>query len=159
MKKAFLLIPPVLAALVLQACATGLPEIPGLSSGRYSDEQLIAAVLDDVHAGMESKRIYKVLAHVSQSYLDEQGRDHQQIREYLSEIMSRYRLIRITRARPKILVQGDRARALETFGTIAEPHNASETPSLHLQGHVSVFLERIEGKWKIVEWGGISQTW
>ncbi len=144
------------APLLCVGCAQNLPvELPGLSTEKLSDEEQIAALLQDVYNGMQSKRVYKVLAHVSESYLDVEGRDYEAIRKYLTEVMRSYRTIRITRTRPKILVQGDRARAIETFGTIAEPANRSTTPTIDLQGQVAVYLERVSGEWKIVEWGVI----
>ena len=145
-----------LVCLAFAGCQSNIPvNIPGLTSSGPSDEEQIAAVLNDVHRGMETKRIYKVLAHVSQNYLDEQGRNYADIREYLQGIMRDYREIRITRGRPRILVYQDRARAVEAFGTIAEPHDPVNGLPVNLQGHVSVYLERIGGAWKIVEWGRI----
>ncbi|MBI2422196.1 MAG: nuclear transport factor 2 family protein [Candidatus Hydrogenedentes bacterium] len=140
--------------LSLTGCEQQLPvDIPGLNTARMTDEQQIAAVLDDVHRGMESKRIYKVLAHVSPSYQDIEGRNYEIMREYLSGIMRDYRNITIRRTRPRILVHGDRARAVETFGTVAEPFNTETTQPLNIQGSLSVYLEREGDEWKIIEWG------
>ncbi len=151
---------PIAALLVasLLAGCESTPILPPVLSGlgpqpRISDQAQITAILEDVHAGMQGKRIYKVLAHVSHNYLDRAGRDHAGIRSYLQGIMKRYRTIRITRARPRILIHGDRARAMESFGTIAEPYNMANDASINIQGQVSVYLERVEGAWKIVEWG------
>jgi hypothetical protein len=140
------------------ACLTGCPkslpmDIPGVSGNRMSDEEQISLLLDDVQTGMESGKIYKILAHVSQSYHDEEGRDFEAIRNYLSEILRAYRDIKVTRAPPRIVVQGDRARAMETFGTVAEPLNTAEYPPINLQGQVPVYLERVNGKWYVTEWG------
>lgn len=147
-----LLILVLLVAVCAAGCNTvdvGLPML----GGKATDEEQIAALLNDVHKGMESRRIYKVLAHVSSNYYDGAGRDHEAIREYLSEIMRKYREIRITRTRPRIVVHGARARAFEAFGTIAEPFDMTDDPPLNLQGQVSVYLEKENGVWKIVEWG------
>lgn len=136
-------------------CNSTLPKVvPGLPA-ELSDEEQIATVLDEVHAGMQSLRPYKVLAHLSPSYLDQEGRDYAAIRDYVTEILRKYRDIRITRVRPLILVQGDRARAIETFGTVAQPYDASKDPVINLQGQVSVYLERVNNQWMIVEWGPI----
>lgn len=137
---------------LLCACDTPGVEIPGLSGTRVSDQEQIAAVLDDVHRGMESRRIYKVLAHVSQGYNDLAGRDREGIEAYLADFFNRYREIRITRARPRIQVQGDRAQALETFGTRAEAVNDGDI-NIHVQGEVVVSLRRESGEWRITEWG------
>jgi hypothetical protein len=147
----------LVAAGLLAGCES-TPNLPpvltgGASQPSISDHAQITAILDDVHAGMQGKRIYKVLAHVSHNYLDRAGRDQAGIRAYLQGIMKRYRTIRITRARPRILIHGDRARAMEAFGTIAEPYNMTDDGSINIQGQVSVYLERVEGAWKIVEWG------
>jgi hypothetical protein len=146
----------VTMTLLLAGCAgTGTTlSIPGVG-GKPSDEQRIAAILNDVHKGMEGKKVFKVLAHVSRAYQDMEGRDYDGVREYLASLMRGYRSIRITRTPPKILVQGDRARAVETFGTIAEPFEVQENPPINLQGTVLVYLQREAEGWKIVEWGAL----
>jgi len=144
----------VLALFAQEGCQKTLASInlPGLGSARVSDEEQIAAVLNDAQDGLQSRRVFKVLAHVSENYLDQDGRNYEGIRDYVQSIMKAYRSVRITRTRPRILVHGDRARAVEAFGTIAEPLDINGAP-LNLQGHVSVYLERTGGAWKIVEWG------
>ncbi|MBI2432519.1 MAG: hypothetical protein HYV26_06580 [Candidatus Hydrogenedentes bacterium] len=144
----------VCGTLALAACQSDLGvELPALSLPRATDEEQIALVLNDVQTGMQTKRIFKVLAHVSRSYRDGEGRDYDGIRNYLSEIFRAYRTIKITRTNPRIVVEGDRARAIETFGTIAEPMETSTLPPINLQGQVSVYLERAKDTWLIVEWG------
>lgn len=145
-------------ALLGTACRTpipvdipGVPDIPGLTS-RLSDEQQIAAVLDDVHRGMQTRSIYKILAHVSRNYRDAEGRDYDALQADLNEFFKRYRDIRITRVSPNVLVQGDQARVVETFGTTAKPVDTERDLELFLQGQVTVMMERVEGKWKIREW-------
>jgi hypothetical protein len=144
----------VLLAVVLTAgCPKRFPmDIPGVTAPRASDEMRIAAVLNDVDEGMRQRRIFKVLAHVSRTYHDDEGRNYQGIQEYLKTVFDKYRSIRITRVPPQIVVQGDRARATETFGTIAEPVDAQEMPPVNLQGQVLVYLERTNGQWLITEW-------
>lgn len=133
-------------------CDRELPvQIPGVSE-RVRDEDRIAAVLNDVARGMESKRVYRVLSHVSKEYRDQEGRDYDAIRDYLAEIMKRYRQIRITRMKPKIAVQGDKARAIEAFGTMAEPVDSRAGTPLNVQGQVTVYLEKVDDAWRIVEW-------
>lgn len=147
---ALLLMPVIL----LPACQTlGDVELPYLTNSSVSDEQEIARILDDVQRGMETKRIYKVLAHVSRNYQDAEGRDYDDIVAYLQAIFKRYRDIQITRIPPKVLVQGDRARAIETFGTIANSQDASADIPIHLQGQVRVYFEKAGDRWLITEWG------
>jgi hypothetical protein len=148
---------PVFSVLVVcSACRSNLPvEIPGLLSAKLSDEAQIELVLDDVHQGMETRRIYKVLAHVSRNYRDLGGRDYEGIQEYLKEVFASYREIRITRVRPRIIVDGHRARAIETFGTTAKPKDLPDRPFINLQGQVTVYLEKTNEAWQIVEWGAL----
>lgn len=143
--------------MVISGCAaTGatLTTLPGVG-GKATDEQQIAALLNDVHKGMEGKKVFKVLAHVSKAYRDTEGRDYDAMRKYLADIMKGYRSIRITRTPPRILVQGKRARAVETFGTVAETFEPQDNPPINLQGTVMVYLQREPEGWKIVEWGAL----
>ena len=57
---------------VLGGCASGGVnlDIPGLS-GKVSDEEQIARLLEDVHLGMETRKVSKIMRHVSPNYLDE----------------------------------------------------------------------------------------
>ncbi|HNR32911.1 MAG TPA: nuclear transport factor 2 family protein [Candidatus Hydrogenedentes bacterium] len=137
--------------LTVAACQSTLP-IPGLGA-KATDEEKIAVVLDDVQRGVETGKVYKVLAHVSPRYHDAQGRDYEDIREYLEFIRRSYRNVRITRTRPRIVVEGDTARALEAFGTIAESQDPDAAPPVNVQGQVTVHLVREDGEWKICEWG------
>lgn len=143
----------ILLATMASTCNQELPVgIPGLSQPDVSDEEQLTRLLNDVHEGMEKRRIYKVLAHVSTSYQDAEGRDYEAIQEYLSALFKNYRAIRITRGRPIITVQGNQASAVETFGTQAEPFAKSAYRPVNLQGRVTVSLERVGQTWKITEW-------
>lgn len=159
MRKVLLCAMSVVLALSAGCASSRLDELPGikeltrLSGLRASDEERIAAVLNDVHRGMEARRIYKVLAHVSRNYHDAEGRDYEAMEAYLKEAFKNYREIRITRVVPRIVVKGNRARAIETFGTVAEPADPASDPPINLQGQVSVSLEKADGRWQIVEWG------
>lgn len=142
------------AAWMFMACAKDVSSLKtSLPLVRMTDEDRVAAVLDDVAVGMESRRIYKILAHVSSSYLDQEGRDYEAMQEYLGYILKSYVDIKVTRTRPKILVLGDRARAVETFGTVAKPRDERKDPPINIQGQVAVYLERADDSWQIVEWG------
>lgn len=144
----------LVAAVSPRGCLNKIPvDIPGVTTQGPSDEEQINNVLDDVHRGMQARRVYKVLAHVSKTYLDDDGRDYAAIERYLTELFRGYKVIEITRVRPKVIVQGDSARAMETFGTRAEPFNAGENRPIELRGRMNIYLEKINGKWMIVEWG------
>lgn len=129
-------------------------ELPLIGPGP-DDEAQIEAVLEDVQRGLHTRRIYKVLAHVSRSYKDEAGRDYAGIEQYLNDLFKNYREIRVTRARPQLFISGDRARVVETFGTRAEPFDSSNYPPIDLHGQVNVYLERSDAGWKIIEWGRV----
>lgn len=152
----------VFLAGLLVVCAAGcgstgvqMPTLSDISLQRTPDDVQIATLLQDVHNGMETRRIFKVLAHVSRNYRDQAGRDYNGMQAYLQDFFERYRDISITRAKTQIQVQGDQARALETFGTRARAANPNQDIDIHLQGQVTVNLERVEGQWKIVEWGSL----
>lgn len=154
--KALILVLCGVSGLLLAGCGGGGVNlnIPGLSQ-QATDEEQIVKVLNAVQVGMETRKVGKIMAHVSPNYLDQEGRDYEGIRKYLNHIMSNYRDIDINRSAPRIAVQGDRARVLEAFGTLGAPGNP-RTPPVTLQGQVSVYLERTDKGWKIVEWGAIS---
>lgn len=141
--------------LLVAAGCNGGPslDIPGFG-GKSTEEEKIARLLHEVHEGMIARKVYQVMEHVSEDYLDQEGRDYEAIRQYLNNIMKNYRGITIQRSNSAIIVEGDKARAVEAFGTRAEPDN-DRTPPLNIQGQVSVYLQREDGTWKIVEWGAI----
>ncbi len=141
-------------ASALAGCQSGsLPvDIPMLSGPRLSDEQQIIRLLDDVAKAMESRKIFKVLAHVSQNYHDDEGRNYDGIQTYLKTVFKDYRFIEVTRARPNVVVQGDRARAVETFGTRATPFDENERRPIDFDGQVIVNLVKQDNNWKITEW-------
>ncbi len=153
-----LLVVLALALPALGGCESpgSLPvDIPLITGPRLSDTEVIGAVLDDVQEGMQRRRVFKVLAHVSKNYRDVEGRTYADIQDYLNEVFSLYREIRITRVPPEIFVQGSEAKAIETFGTIAEPFDPAKAPPLQLQGQVTVYLEKVGNRWLIVEWGNV----
>ena len=144
----------IVAAFIFTGCQSGnLPvDIPMLSGPRLSDEQHIIRLLDDVAKAMESRKIFKVLAHVSQNYHDDEGRDYDGIQTYLRTVFRDYRFIEVTRARPTVAVQGNRARAVETFGTRATPFDDNERRPIDFDGQVIVNLVKQDNSWKITEW-------
>lgn len=157
MTRSFLVV-TVVALLAGSGCAGFAPievDIPMMPSAKLSDEEVIAAVLDDVHRGMQDRHVYRVLAHVSRNYRDAEGRDYAAIQDYLKEVFSLYRELRIMRVPPRIEVRGYQATVVETFGTNAEPFNAADSPPLQLQGQVTVRLEKVDNRWLIVEWGNV----
>jgi len=147
----------VLVALCLMVgCQTDIPmRLPSIPGTAAPDDVQIASLLNDAHRGMQSRRIYQVMAHVSRSYRDAEGRDFAGVQSYLDTVFRRYRQIRITRVPPRIVVAGNQARAVETFGTLAEPVDPSETPPINIQGQVTVYLDKVGDSWKIVEWSNL----
>ena len=146
----------VAPTLVFGGCGGKLAgSIPALADLNVSDEEQIAQVIEEVQQGMEARQIFKVLAHVSRNYHDSEGRDYAAIEAYLNYVFKKYRTIRVTRVVPRIVVQGVQARAVETFGTVAEPQDPSGEPPINMQGQVTVSLEKTGGQWQIVEWGSL----
>lgn len=144
-------------ACILCACQSRITSDIGRMTGlTMSDEEKIALVLEDVQRGMQNRRVYQVLAHVSHQYRDRSGRDYTALSKDLSTLLHNYRNIRITRATPAIQVQGDRAKVVDTFGTNAEAADARENPPVSLQGQVVILMERYQDTWQILEWGPIS---
>lgn len=157
MKK--ILFPNLLAgiAICVVACQSQLPmDLSQIASLKVSDEEKIALVLQEVQRGMESRRIYQVLAHVSRNYRDREGRDYSALSRDLNTLIQNYRDIRIRRAAPNIQVQGDRARVIDTFGASAEAVDPLQNPPINVQGQVSILLERVGNSWQILEWGPIN---
>jgi len=122
-----------------------------------TDEEHIAVLLDDVHRGLESRRIYKVLAHMSPNYRDHAMRDYKAARQELQRLFDDYRKIRITRVGPRITVRGERARAIETFGIVAEPLNREVSLPIGVNGQIEVFLDKSSGVWQIVGWRPVGE--
>lgn len=144
-------------ACIFCACQSRITSDIGRITGlTMSDEEKIALVLEDVQRGMQNRRVYQVLAHVSHGYRDRAGRDYAALSEDLSALLRNYRNVRITRATPTIQVQGDRAKVIDTFGTSADAADAQENPPVSLQGQVVILMERYKDTWQILEWGPIS---
>ena len=146
-----------LTCLVCVCCVAGCDrplglDVPSITGRKISDQEAIAVVLDDVHRGLQTSRIYKVMAHLSPRYHDECGRDRQAVQAYLNDFFKRYRDIWIMRVRPEIALMGERARVIETFGATAEPVNRDVDAPINSQGQVMIYLEKVGGDWKIVEW-------
>lgn len=157
MKRSCIALACGMTMLVAAACQPRLPlDFSRIRGEKLSDEEKIALVLDDVQRGIEGRRVYQALAHVSRAYQDREGRDYAALRDDLNLLMRHYRDIRITRTPPSILVQGDRARVIDTFGTNAEAVNPLEYPPVNIHGQVIIILERFGDTWQIVEWGPIS---
>ncbi|HOJ69202.1 MAG TPA: nuclear transport factor 2 family protein [Candidatus Hydrogenedentes bacterium] len=115
-------------------------------------EARVRQVMDDVQSGMQRQSLFQVMGHVSPNYRDKAGRDYAGIREYLRQIFANYRNIRIVRTPPKVEIQGQYARVVESFGAMADPVDRAGLP-LNIQGQTVVLLEWTQGSWKILEWG------
>jgi len=139
----------------LTACQSGPLDISSIAASRMSDEERVAAVLDDVQRGLHAHRIYKVLAHVSRSYFDSQGRDYAALQALLTSAFEKYAEITVKRVRPRIVVTDGRAQAFETFALSAEPTEPAVDPPIEWHGRVTIYLELVGNAWKIVEVGPI----
>lgn len=149
----------IAAAACLGGCATWdvplqLPIPIERAPSGANDEQQILWVLADVEEGIETQRVYKVLAHVSKRYRDAEGRDYEDIQRYVNRLFKTYWDLRITRSRPRVVVRGARARVVEGFETQGRPTDPNDEP-LSLHGQITVFLEKQGDAWKIIEWGAL----
>ena len=148
----------IVAAMVIigftAGCVKDLPEIPMINP-KLTDEDQILRILDDVQKGIESRHIYQVMSHVARSYNDSEGRDYDSLASFVNKLFETYHTIRVTRVKPRIIVQGTQARAVETFGTLAKPFDIARARSLDVNGQVTIFFEKIDGQWQIVEWGSL----
>ncbi len=140
-----------MAMLVAGGCQSlpfdSLPWVSRAPQSAATAEAQVRQVLDEVHAAMQRESLFHVMGHVSQNY-----RDYAGIREYLRQLFSDYRNIRIVRTPPKIEIHGQYARVVESFGAMAEPAADGVLP-INVQGQTVVILERVQGAWKILEWG------
>ncbi len=117
------------------------------------EEAAIRSVLDDVELAMEQNEVYKVLMYVSASYRDKQGRDYTDLRLLLQRVFDQYATIEIVRPDTEVVIDGNRAAVTENFVTFARGKPGTNVDPLTLKGMTSVFLEKIAGRWLIVEWG------
>ena len=135
------------------------PVAPGpvaAKPGINPEEIAIRRVLDDVELAMEERDVYKVLTHVSASYHDKLERDYTDLRRFLRRMFENYGSIEIARSGTKVTIDEDRAAVTEAFVTFARGGPGTSVEPLTLRGRMSVFLERIAGRWLIVEWGETS---
>jgi len=145
-----------LAAAALAGCETiGSIPLPRFGGQGPSDEARIRDILDDVEDAIENRKVYRALSYVSQTYADAEGRDYSDLQKYLSRLVRLYHDIRIERAPPAVQVSGDRAVAYETFGANANTSERLSGPPVNLQGQMTVYFERIDDRWMIVEWGSV----
>ena len=117
------------------------------------EEAAIRRVLDDVELAMEQNDVYKILMYVSASYRDKQGRDYTDLRRLLQRVFDRYAGIEIARSNTEVVIDENRAAVTENFATFAREKPGTNADPLTLRGATSVFLEKIAGRWFIVEWG------
>lgn len=143
---------PVLAAtlaLLLAGCATdGMPSLPLPGQSETSQRREIARVLEDLHDGVDGKKIFKVMANISPSYRDEEGRNKAGVQQALKDFFGQYRRIRVTRTNPRLQFEGAEAVATESIGLIAEPFQV-EQAELNWYGEVKIWLRRSGGSWEI----------
>ncbi len=140
----------VALAVLLGGCAsTANSPITLLSQSADVKRADIARVLDNIHQGVERKKIFTVLAHVSPGYADDAGRNQAAVRDLLKEYFSSWRTVRVTRANPRLKVEGRQAVALESIGVIAEPFDVEASP-MNWFGELRIWLElNDDGDWVI----------
>jgi len=117
------------------------------------EDRAVRDVLDEVERAMEQQDVYKVLAHVSASYHDKLGRDYTDLGRFLRRTFDAYGSIEIARSGTEVTIDEDRAAVTETYVTFARGKPGTVVEPLTVRGRVSVFLEKIAGRWLIVEWG------
>ena len=143
---------PALAAalvLLLVGCATdGMPSLPLPGQSEASQRREIARVLEDLHDGVDGKKIFKVMANISPAYRDEEGRNKAGVQQALKDFFGQYRRIRVTRTNPRLQFEGVEAVATESIGLIAEPFQV-EQAELNWYGKVKIWLRRSGGSWEI----------
>jgi hypothetical protein len=150
----------LLCAITLNRCTTPRP-VPSLagpepvSAGPAVDveDRAVRDVLDEVERAMEQQDVYKVLAHVSASYHDKLGRDYTDLGRFLRRTFGAYGSIEIARSGTEVTIDEDRAAVTETYVTFARGKPGTAVEPLTVRGRISVFLEKIAGRWLIVEWG------
>lgn len=144
----------VALACLVAGCATSSgTSLPLLSQTADAKRQEIARVLDEVHQGLERKKIFAVLAHLSPRYADEDGRTQADARDTLKEFFSQWRTLRVTRTNPRLRVEARQAVALESIGVIAEPFDVEASP-WNWFGEVRISLEQDDsGEWVITRVG------
>ena len=150
----------IVLSMSLVQCATGRRAPAPLSPEPFSaapvidvEEDAVRGVLDDVERAMEDRDVYKVLTHVSASYQDKLGRDYTDLRRFLQRTFDGYGSIEIARSGTNVTIDEDRAAVIETFVTVARGRPGTVVEPLTVRGRLSVFLEKIAGRWLIVEWG------
>jgi len=136
--------------------SSAVPSSAAPKSAVNPEEEAIRRVLDDVELAMEERDVYKVLTHVSASYHDKLERDYTDLRRFLRRVFESYGSIEIARSGTKVTIDEDRAAVTETFATFARGMSGASAEPLTLRGRMSVFLEKIAGRWLIVEWGETS---
>lgn len=94
------------------------------------------------------RRLARVLNVVSDAYKDDTGRDFAAVKQFATDFFREYRQVKVTRTPPKISIQGNEARSVETLGILGDPDSPRVTP-FSFQGRVAVYLRRVEGAWQV----------
>jgi len=129
------------------------PEPVATESAVDVEDRAVREVLDEVERAMEQRDVYKVLVHVSASYHDKVGRDYTDLGRFLRRTFGAYGSIEIARSGTEVTIDEDRAAVTETYVTFARGKPGTGVEPLTVRGRISVFLEKIAGRWLIVEWG------
>ncbi len=153
---ALLLVSGVLSIQCASSRTTGSPGAPEpvtVSPPTDPEETAVRNVLNDVELAMEQRDVYRVLAHVSASYRDKMGRDYTDLRRLLQRVFDHYASIEIARSGTEVTIDENRAAVTENFVTFARGKPGTNASPFTLKGLTSSFLEKIAGRWLIVEWG------
>lgn len=144
-------------AAAVAGCGTTIYEVPGvreigkIAGHKGTAEEQVTAVLNDIARSIETRKVDRILAHISPKYADGWGRNRSAVEEYIRDTFRKYWTIKVTRVAPAVKTEGEQAQVVETFGVAAEPRDTAKEPPVNMEGRLAVRLERVDGKWMIVE--------
>lgn len=122
------------------------PQTPAPEAPATQEE--VAKVLNRLADDVSHRRLSRVLNVVSDAYKDDAGRDFAGVKQFAAEFFREYRQVQVTRTPPKITIQGNEARSVETLGILGDPDSPRVT-AFNFQGRVAIFLRRVEGAWQV----------
>jgi hypothetical protein len=124
------------------------PEPRPAAAEAPATQEEVAAVLNRLADDVSHRRLPRVLNVVSDAYKDDAGRDFAGVKQFAMEFFREYRQVQVTRTPPKITIQGNEARSVETLGILGDPDSPRVT-AFNFQGRVAIFLRRVEGAWQV----------
>jgi len=143
-------------ALLVGCASTPAPILPSTRPGAEAatPEQLVAKVMNRLADDIAHRRTPRVLGAISDAYKDDGGRDFPAVKAYIEEQFRNYSMIAVKRITPKITIQGNEARVVETLGIRGEPENVQKVAPISFEGTIAVTLREVQGVWLItkVQW-------